>query len=92
MFALLLVVQISVAVGYSVGVAIDTKGGPVATGMRQEFLSVTMDWWDGTVYPSWGNASVLVADFENPQLIKLVRQLAPAYLRIGGTTVGSYPF
>ncbi len=59
------------------------------------FLSVAVDsaqavgglWWDpeGSVSNDGGETIVPVYDFSRPRLLTLAAELAPAYLRIGGT-------
>ena len=79
---------------YKVSAAIDFSN-PVAQ-TTDKFLSFSIDmsqvvggkWWNPNAEKIESGSGTLPAtpvDFENPNLIKMTRELSPAYLRVGGS-------
>lgn len=75
-------------------VELELGATPVAT-ISERYLSVAVDsaqvvgglFWDPAGTPSMvGSVEVPVFDFDRPKLRKLAKELAPALLRIGGST------
>jgi heparanase 1 len=79
-------------------VTVDIADTPRAR-VDERYLSVAIDssqlvgghWWSpsGEVEPGIGQQRVAPFDFANPRLAELARELAPSYLRIGGTEADS---
>lgn len=54
--------------------------------------AVTLDGWNGTLFPKWGNGSYLALDLESPRLLALAAALSPGILRLGGSPEDSILF
>ena len=61
--------------------------GTVVGRVDSTFRGFTTDWWlpDGPFGAKWGTGGILDVDLSNENLIYLVKQLAPATWRVGGT-------
>ena len=54
--------------------------------------AVTLDGWNGTLFPRWGTGSYLALDLDSPRLLALASALAPGLLRLGGSPEDSIQF
>lgn len=54
--------------------------------------AVTLDGWNGTLFPKWGAASYLALDLSQPALRAAAAALAPGLLRLGGSPEDSIEF
>ena len=53
---------------------------------------VTLDGWNGTLFPKWGNGSYLSLDLGSATLRAMAASLAPGLLRLGGSPEDSIDF
>ena len=54
--------------------------------------AVTLDGWNGTLFPRWGAGSYLSLDLAQPALLAAAAALAPGLLRLGGSPEDSIAF
>ena len=68
--------------------------GAAPAGVTTHALSpaVTLDGWNGTLFPKWGSGSYLALDLDSPRLLALAAALSPGILRLGGSPEDSILF
>ena len=73
-------------------ITVEVSTTPLGVPMHPLAPAVTLDGWNGTLFPKWGNGSYLALDLRNPDLIRYASALAPAILRLGGSPEDSIEY
>ncbi|KAJ7540923.1 hypothetical protein O6H91_10G036300 [Diphasiastrum complanatum] len=70
-------------------VSVEVNGLQSIAAVDESFICATLDWWPPQKCDygscSWGNASILNLDLQNPILQSAVKALSPLMIRLGGT-------
>lgn len=73
-------------------ITVEVSTTPLGVPMHPLAPAVTLDGWNGTLFPKWGNGSYLALDLRSPDLLRYASALAPAILRLGGSPEDSIEF